>query len=120
MLFWAAGSWTFAAAFGGGLLGIGGLLRLLRRPREAAEAPEQADLDVALALPHGEHPYRPISRYPSSDLDLAFEVRRFPVDAAIDVGELRVHGSVCPAPRSPRRAECPGHDAGYARALALR
>jgi phenylalanyl-tRNA synthetase beta chain len=33
------------------------------------------DLDVAafLSLPHGEHRYRPISRYPSSDLDLAFE-----------------------------------------------
>ena len=34
----------------------------------------QVDLDAALAQPHGEHPYRPISRYPSSDLDLAFEV----------------------------------------------
>jgi phenylalanyl-tRNA synthetase beta chain len=34
----------------------------------------QLDLDVALALPHGEHPYRSISRYPSSDIDLAFEV----------------------------------------------
>jgi phenylalanyl-tRNA synthetase beta chain len=34
----------------------------------------QVDLDVALALPHGDHPYRSISRYPSSDLDLAFEV----------------------------------------------
>jgi phenylalanyl-tRNA synthetase beta chain len=34
----------------------------------------QLDLDALLAVPHGEHPYRPISRYPSSDLDLAFEV----------------------------------------------
>jgi phenylalanyl-tRNA synthetase beta chain len=34
----------------------------------------QLDLGAALALPHGEHAYRPISRYPSSDLDLAFEV----------------------------------------------
>jgi phenylalanyl-tRNA synthetase beta chain len=34
----------------------------------------QLDLDAALAVPHGEHPYRHISRYPSSDLDLAFEV----------------------------------------------
>jgi len=34
----------------------------------------QVDLGAALAVPHGEHPYRPISRYPSSDLDLAFEV----------------------------------------------
>ena len=34
----------------------------------------QLDLGTALALPHGEHPYHSISRYPSSDLDLAFEV----------------------------------------------
>jgi len=34
----------------------------------------QVDLDQALAPEHGEHPYRPISRYPSSDFDLAFEV----------------------------------------------
>jgi phenylalanyl-tRNA synthetase beta chain len=34
----------------------------------------QLDLDLLLALPHGEHTYRRISRFPSSDLDLAFEV----------------------------------------------
>ncbi len=34
----------------------------------------QLDVGAVLARPHGEHPYRPISRYPSSDLDLAFEV----------------------------------------------
>ena len=34
----------------------------------------QLDLGRALAEPHGEHRYRHISRYPSSDLDLAFEV----------------------------------------------
>ena len=34
----------------------------------------QLDLGAALAEPHGEHRYHPISRYPSSDLDLAFEV----------------------------------------------
>ena len=33
----------------------------------------QLDIAALLALPHGEHPYRTISRYPSSDLDLAFE-----------------------------------------------
>ncbi len=43
----------------------------------------QVDLDTALALPHGEHPYHPISRYPSSDLDLAFEV-----DESIPAGNV--------------------------------
>jgi phenylalanyl-tRNA synthetase beta chain len=32
----------------------------------------QIDVAALLSLPHGEHPYRSISRYPSSDLDLAF------------------------------------------------
>ncbi|MFM8862455.1 MAG: phenylalanine--tRNA ligase subunit beta [Acidimicrobiia bacterium] len=32
------------------------------------------DLDAALAVPHGDHAYRRISRFPSSDLDLAFEI----------------------------------------------
>ena len=34
----------------------------------------QLDLGAALSAPHGEHRYHHISRYPSSDLDLAFEV----------------------------------------------
>ena len=34
----------------------------------------ELDLVSLLALPHGEARYRPISRYPSSDIDLAFEV----------------------------------------------
>lgn len=34
----------------------------------------ELDLDHLLGLPHGERRYRPVSRYPSSDLDLAFEV----------------------------------------------
>jgi phenylalanyl-tRNA synthetase beta chain len=34
----------------------------------------QVDLGLVLGMPHGEHRYHPISRYPSSDLDLAFEV----------------------------------------------
>ena len=34
----------------------------------------QLDLATALAGPHGQHRYHHISRYPSSDLDLAFEV----------------------------------------------
>ena len=34
----------------------------------------QLDLDRVLAVPHGQHRYARISRFPSSDLDLAFEV----------------------------------------------
>jgi phenylalanyl-tRNA synthetase beta chain len=34
----------------------------------------EVDLDALLALPHGGAPYRPFSPYPSSDVDLAFEV----------------------------------------------
>jgi phenylalanyl-tRNA synthetase beta chain len=33
----------------------------------------QLDIAALLSFPHGEHRYRSISRYPSSDLDLAFE-----------------------------------------------
>jgi phenylalanyl-tRNA synthetase beta chain len=43
----------------------------------------EVDLDVLLALPHGETIYRPISRYPSSDIDLAFEV-----DDAVPASEV--------------------------------
>ena len=34
----------------------------------------EVDLDALLALPHGDRPYRAFSLYPSSDIDLAFEV----------------------------------------------
>jgi phenylalanyl-tRNA synthetase beta chain len=34
----------------------------------------ELDLDVLLALPHGDRPFRPFSLYPSSDIDLSFEV----------------------------------------------
>ncbi|MGH9112247.1 MAG: phenylalanine--tRNA ligase subunit beta [Acidimicrobiales bacterium] len=34
----------------------------------------ELDLDAVAALPHGERIYRPVSVYPSSDVDLAFEV----------------------------------------------
>jgi phenylalanyl-tRNA synthetase beta chain len=34
----------------------------------------EVDLDALLALPHGERTFRPFSLYPSSDIDLAFEV----------------------------------------------
>ncbi|MGH9243570.1 MAG: phenylalanine--tRNA ligase subunit beta [Acidimicrobiales bacterium] len=34
----------------------------------------ELDLGRLLGLPHGDRPYGPVSRYPSSDIDLAFEV----------------------------------------------
>jgi phenylalanyl-tRNA synthetase beta chain len=34
----------------------------------------EVDLDAVLASPRGGSAYRPVSRYPSSDIDLAFEV----------------------------------------------
>ena len=34
----------------------------------------EVDLEALLALPHGQRPYHRVSRYPSSDIDLAFEV----------------------------------------------
>jgi phenylalanyl-tRNA synthetase beta chain len=34
----------------------------------------EVDFGRMLDLPHGERPYRLVSRYPSSDIDLAFEV----------------------------------------------
>jgi phenylalanyl-tRNA synthetase beta chain len=34
----------------------------------------EVDLDAVAALPHDPHIYRPVSVYPSSDIDLAFEV----------------------------------------------
>ena len=34
----------------------------------------ELDLDTLLAQPHGDRPYQLVSRYPSSDIDLAFEV----------------------------------------------
>lgn len=43
----------------------------------------QVDLTVMLALPHGERPYRQVSRFPSADIDLAFEV-----DDAVGVHEV--------------------------------
>ncbi len=34
----------------------------------------EVDLEALLVLPHGSRPYHRVSRYPSSDIDLAFEV----------------------------------------------
>lgn len=43
----------------------------------------ELDLDHLLALPHGDRPYRQVSRYPSSDIDLAFEV-----DDSVPAGDV--------------------------------
>ena len=34
----------------------------------------EVDIDDLLSIPHGHRSYTPFSRYPSSDIDLAFEV----------------------------------------------
>jgi phenylalanyl-tRNA synthetase beta chain len=57
----------------------------------------QLDLGVALASDRGQHTYRHISRYPSSDLDLAFEVDESVTAARVQsvlseaAGDLLVH-----------------------------
>jgi phenylalanyl-tRNA synthetase beta chain len=44
----------------------------------------ELDLGQLLALPHGDRRYRPVSRYPSSDIDLAFEVAESEPAAAVE------------------------------------
>ncbi len=48
----------------------------------------EVDLDQLLAVPHGDRPYRPVSRYPSNDIDLAFEVDESVPAAAVE-GAIR-------------------------------
>jgi phenylalanyl-tRNA synthetase beta chain len=48
----------------------------------------EVDLDVVATLPHDPHIYRPVSVYPSSDIDLAFEVDEAVPGSAIE-GALR-------------------------------
>jgi phenylalanyl-tRNA synthetase beta chain len=43
----------------------------------------EVDLDVVTGMPHDPHVYRPVSVYPSSDIDLAFEV-----DEAVPAGAV--------------------------------
>jgi len=51
----------------------------------------EVDLDALLALPHGDRPYRVVSRYPSSDIDLAFGVDER-VPAGVVEATLRAAG----------------------------
>jgi phenylalanyl-tRNA synthetase beta chain len=48
----------------------------------------EVDLDAVSGLPHDPHIYRPVSVYPSSDIDLAFEVDEAVPASAIE-GALR-------------------------------
>jgi phenylalanyl-tRNA synthetase beta chain len=54
----------------------------------------EVDLDVLLALPHGGRTYRPISRFPSSDIDLAFEVHESVPAAAVETTITDAAGSL--------------------------
>jgi phenylalanyl-tRNA synthetase beta chain len=58
----------------------------------------EIDLDRLLAHPHGEPTYRPVSRFPSSDIDLAFEVAEgvsaTDVAATIRAAAAELHGYV--------------------------
>jgi phenylalanyl-tRNA synthetase beta chain len=51
----------------------------------------EVDLGAVLDGPHGNRRYRPVSKYPSSDIDLAFEVPD-DVPAASVEGSLRAGG----------------------------
>ncbi len=51
----------------------------------------EADLDSLLETPHGPSPYRPVSRYPSSDVDLAFVLDDTTPAAAVE-GLIRSAG----------------------------
>lgn len=44
----------------------------------------EIDLDRLLDLPHGEHHYQPVSKFPSSDIDLAFDVAESVPAAAVE------------------------------------
>ena len=47
------------------------------------------------ATPHGERPYRPVSRYPSSDIDLAFEVDDDVAAGAVERGAADCGRAAC-------------------------
>jgi len=51
----------------------------------------EVDLDALLAQPHGDASYRPFSLYPSSDIDLAFEVDDAVPASAVE-GAIRAAG----------------------------
>jgi phenylalanyl-tRNA synthetase beta chain len=54
----------------------------------------ELDLTTLLDLPHGDRPFRPFSRYPSSDLDLAFVVADGVPAAAVEATLRRAAGEL--------------------------
>ena len=54
----------------------------------------ELDLTTLLGLPHGEPRYRPISRYPSSDVDLAFAVPEEVPAAAVEATLRKAAGDL--------------------------
>jgi phenylalanyl-tRNA synthetase beta chain len=54
----------------------------------------EVDLDTLLDQPHGEHIYRPFSLYPSSDIDLAFEVDEHVPASAVEDAIRAVGGEL--------------------------
>jgi phenylalanyl-tRNA synthetase beta chain len=54
----------------------------------------ELDLHALLAQPHGERPYHPISRFPSSDIDLAFDVAEACPAAAVEDTIRRAAGAL--------------------------
>ena len=52
----------------------------------------EVDLDLLADLPHGDHTYHPISRHPSSDFDLAFEVPEATSAAAVERSIIEAAG----------------------------
>jgi phenylalanyl-tRNA synthetase beta chain len=86
-------------------------LELDRAGIEGRVAVVEADLDRLLALPHGERPYRRVSRFPSNDIDLAFEVDEHVPAAAVEqvirdaAGELLAHAHLFDVFRGPSLPE---------------
>ncbi len=54
----------------------------------------EVSLDRLLALPHGDRPYRKVSRFPSSDVDLAFELDEGTPAAALERTLARAAGEL--------------------------
>ncbi|HWH35108.1 MAG TPA: phenylalanine--tRNA ligase subunit beta [Acidimicrobiales bacterium] len=54
----------------------------------------ELDLGLLLAQPHGAASYRPVSRFPSSDIDLAFEIDESTPAAAVEATLRRAGGEL--------------------------